>query len=363
MLAPLLAHCALLMAPTHPDPQPAPVRLAVLGLTHTHVHWLLGRPRDRGDVELVGVYEPNQDLARRYIDQHDLPRELHYTDVEAMLETTAPEAVCLFGTTAEHLEHTLLAAAQGLHVMVEKPLALDLDEARRMSEATRKAGVELLTNYETTWYPSNGAVAGVLVDENGIGTLRRAVFETGHPGPVEIGCNPEFLAWLLDPDQNGGGALVDFGCYGANLMTRWMDGRRPLRVSAITRQVKPGTYPRVDDDATITVDYGDAVCVIQASWCWPRNVKDMALFGTDGDLRTRGSEGLELRRGDGPVKEVDCPPLASESADPFAHFAAVVRGRVRANALSSLENNLIVMEILDAARESARSGRTVELPR
>jgi predicted dehydrogenase len=74
---------------------------------------------------------------------------------------------------------------------------------------------------------------------NAIGDIRKMVVHDGHQGPKEIGCSKDFLAWLTDPVKNGGGALTDFGCYGANLMTWMMEGKAPVAVTAVTRHIKP----------------------------------------------------------------------------------------------------------------------------
>ena len=70
------------------------------------------------------------------------------------------------------------------------------------------------------------------------------------------------MSWLTDPEKNGGGAVVDFGCYGANLMTWLQNGRKPIAVTAVTRNFKPDVYPKVDDDATIILEYEHATGVI-----------------------------------------------------------------------------------------------------
>ena len=337
-----------------------PVRVAVVGLTHTHVHWILGRAKDKGDIQIVGVYEPNEDLAKRYLKRHGFDMSLHFTDPETMLDKTKPQAVTLFGSICEHTGQTRLAAARGIHVMVEKPLAVSLEDARTMRDATREAGVHLLTNYETTWYASNTAAHQMAADGK-LGAIRRVVVNCGHPGPIEIGCNKEFLDWLTDPQESGGGALTDFGCYGANLMTWLMDNRRPDSVYAVTLQTKPDLYPDVDDDATIVLDYGDAVCVVQASWSWTSSRKDMAVYGTDASVETVGGDMLIVRQSEKDPTRRKAAALKPMQGDPFTHLAAVVRGATEPNALSSIENNMIVMEILDAAKRSAESGERITL--
>ena len=74
------------------------------------------------------------------------------------------------------------------------------------------------------------------------GEIRKMVAMDGHQGPKEINVQPEFLAWLTDPVKNGAGALFDFGCYGANLMTWLMDNQRPSKVTALAQTNKPQIY-------------------------------------------------------------------------------------------------------------------------
>ena len=161
-----------------------------------------------------------------------------------------------------------------------------------MIDLAEDAGILLLTNFETSWYASVRN-ARRIVETDGL-TIRRAVFRHGHKGPIEIGCSSEFLAWLTDPEQNGGGAITDFGCYGAVLMTWLMDGARPTSVHAVTQQLKPGLYPDVDDDATIVLTYPGATAVIQASWAWTHDNKAMDLHTESGSI-PRGQVGRAAR--------------------------------------------------------------------
>src|SRR5210317_2065675 len=138
--------------------------------------------------------------------------------------------------------------------MVEKPLASNYEEAKKIEALHLKYQTPVLTNYETSWYESTYETKK-MVDNGLLGSLTKMVFNTGHPGPQEIGCSTEFLEWLTDPIQNGGGALTDFGCYGANIATWFLEGQAPLRISCIAKQTKPDRYPDVDDDTTIILEY------------------------------------------------------------------------------------------------------------
>lgn len=336
-----------------------PFRIAIDGLTHTHVHWLLGRAKD-GDILIVGIAEKNRALAERYLKQYELPLSLLYPTLPELLQKVKPEAVAAFNSIYEHLATVQACAPRGIHVMVEKPLAVSMDHARQMEALARKHRVHLLTNYETTWYGSHYRAQALL---DTLGPVRKLVVHDGHPGPKEIGVNKEFLDWLTDPVQNGGGALTDFGCYGANLATWLLKGQRPSSVFAVTQQIKPEVYPKVDDEATIVLTYPKAQVIIQASWNWPYNRKDLEVYGTRG-YAVADREGLRLKPSpEAKESVVAVPPRPAPYHDPFAYLAAVVRGEVKMapTDLSALENNLLVVEILDAARRSAKEGRRIGL--
>ncbi len=360
----LCTFCSLFMqSQTSYNPKSSkPLKVGVVGLTHTHVHWILGRP-DRGDIKIVGIAEPNKELAKRYAKQHGFSMDIVYNTIEAMIQATQPEAVTAFGTIYDHLEVVQTCAPSGIHVMVEKPLAVNTAHALQMKVLAEKHKIHLLTNYETSWYASNHR-AYEMVQQGDIGDLRKVVVHDGHKGPIELGINQEFLDWLTDPVANGGGALPDFGCYGANLIVWLTKGQLPESVFAMTQTIKPDLYPRVEDEATILLKYPKMQGIIQASWNWPIARKDMEIYGKKGyifsdnrsDLRYRLSENAEE------VSE-KLEERAAPHNDPFALLAAVVNGKVTLPPydMSSLENNMIVVEILEAAKKSATTGKLISL--
>jgi predicted dehydrogenase len=343
--------------------QETPVRIAVAGMTHDHVAFILNRI-DKTDIKLVGLYEPNRELAERYARSYHVDPGLIYDDLGEMLDRVKPEAVAAFGSIYEHLAVVEACAPRGIHVMVEKPLAINMEHATRMRELANKYNIQLLTDYETSWYPSTAKSYQLVNDSNFVGSLRKVVVHDGHQGPKEIGCSWEFLSWLTDPVQNGGGAIIDFGCYGANLMTYLTRGQEPVSVTAVTRQFKPDVYPKVDDDATVIVSYPGSNCIIQASWNWPFGRKDMEIYGENGYIIAENNKDMRLKnRETGKEQSIQATShdmLVYE--DPFAYFAGVIRGKIIMTDydLYSLENNLIVVRILDAARESAKTGKAVE---
>jgi predicted dehydrogenase len=361
----LLIMSMLLFAPQLGRSQQQPLKVGVIGLTHSHVHWILGREH-YDDIQIVGIVEPNLELAQRYATQHGFDMALVYPTMEEMISATQPEAVTAFGTIYEHLAVVEMCAPKGIHVMVEKPLAVSLAHALQMEALAKKHNIHLLTNYETTWYASNHK-AYELLKKGSVGALRKVVVRDGHRGPVKIGVNKEFLDWLIHPVQNGGGALMDFGCYGVNLTTWLQEGKRPLSVTVVTQQLQAENNPEVEDEATIILTYDNSTALIQASWNWPIGRKDMEIYGLTGALYSDNGSVLRVRIAEGydgykeevlTVQEREMP-----LDDPFAFLEAVVRNKITLAPydLSSLENNMLVMEILDAANRSAKTKQTVLL--
>lgn len=344
------------------EPAAAPLKLAVAGLVHGHVGGFLRAAQKRADVQIVGVYEPDTEVQRRYAKEFGLAEALFFTDLPTMLDRTKPDAVSAFTSTYDHPLVVEAAAARRLPVMMEKPMAVSMAHARRIERAARSSGIAIVVNYETSWYPSHGAIARLVESRDTFGEIRKMVAMDGHEGPKEIGVQPEFFGWLTDPVKNGAGALFDFGCYGANLMTWVMGNQRPLSVTAVTQRNKPDIYPRVDDEASIVLRYPKAQGIIQASWNWPFGRKDFEVYGARGLAIATGGRGLRVRL-PGAAEEVRTPdPLPADEQNSLSYLTAVARGQRASTGLSSLENNMIVTEILEAARESARTGKTVTLP-
>jgi predicted dehydrogenase len=141
-----------------------------------------------------------------------------------------------------------------------------------------------------------------------------------------------------------------------------MDNQRPLKVTAIAQTDKPAIYPRVDDEATVLVEYPKAQGIIQASWNWPFSRKDFEVYGATGYAIATGGESLRLRLPGDKTEQARTPePRKPEERDSISYLCAIVRGQIKPSGLSALDNNVIVTEILEAARQSVRTGRTVEL--
>ena len=352
-------------------PADAPLRLGIVGLAHGHVSGFLnggalapaGGALHRSDVRIVGIAERNRELFDRYAKDFNLGADLYFSTIADMLSHAHPQAVLLFTSTFDHRTAVEECAKRGVHVLMEKPLAVSYKDALAMAAAARSGNIHVLVDYETTWYSSNKAVYS-LAQQGALGEIRKVVVHDGHRGPKEIHVQPEFFSWLTDPKLNGAGTLYDFGCYGADLMTWLMKGEAPQTVTAVTRQIKPDIYPAVDDEADVILAYPKAIAILQASWNWPFDRKDMEVYGQTGYAKTIRRDNLDVRQGgDKEARSMTAERLPQPYDDPLHYLAAVITEQVHEqDDLSSLKTNLVVSEILDAARRSAQSGRTIKLP-
>jgi predicted dehydrogenase len=341
-----------------PERAPAPLRVLIAGLAHGHAGGFL-RQAEPAIVQLIGVWESDDTVWEKYRKNPRLSGVTRHTNLNAALSVQGVEAVWAFTDTREHLAIVRTAAPRKLPVIVEKPLAVSWSDAAEMAALARRHGTLVLTNYETSWYPAFTEIREMLGTTGPLGPIRQIYAQAGHEGPVKIRVGPEFLAWLRDPVRAGGGALFDFGCYGANLATWWFGNRAPLAVSAQTSRFDPVNYPDCDDHAVINVVYPDAQVTIVGSWHWPYARKDVALYGERGSVITTNDRAYTLRAGKTPAEARDAK---AERRVPLRWFAATIRdGRDPVNDPSSLANNLIVMRILEAARRSAAEGRTIPL--
>jgi predicted dehydrogenase len=339
-----------------------PVRVVIVGLVHGHVKGFLRNLPQSKDATLVAIVEPDAALAAQYEKQYGLDHALFHTDLKETLRSTHPDAVLVYTTILDHRRVIEIAAKMGVSSMVEKPLSTTMEDALAIREAARQYHGHVLVNYETTWYASN-AEALQVASRGDLGDIRKVVVHDGHEGPKEIGVGPEWLPWLTDPKRNGAGALFDFGCYGADLVTVLMHGETPLSVTAVSQTDKPDIYPHVDDDSTIIVRYPKMQAVVMPSWNWSFSRKDMELYGTTGTITTVGPANVRIRRlRETEEKQSSSAALPAEQASSLAYLAAVLHGKVKDEGdLSALDTNLVVMQILDAARTSAATGRTVTL--
>lgn len=333
-----------------------------MGLVHGHVAGFLRDLPKHPNVELVGISEPDAALRQKFQQSTRLPESTFFATEKEMLQKTKPQAIVVYTAPADHLGAISIAAPMHVAAMVEKPLATTVPDAEAIAKLSAQYDVPVLTNYATTWFPANTAVYDT-VKQGKVGTVRKIVAYDGHRGPKEIGVSTEIFNWITDPLKNGGGAIVDFGCYGLDLATWLMNGEMPESVTAITQQLKPEIYTRVDDDATIILKYAHVQAVIMASWNWPIDRRDLAVYGSNGVVSAIRADGFRMQLINEKQDTVNpAPSLTAPQDNSLDYLTAVLTHKFTPKGdPTALDTNVKVVRLLAAARESAGSGKTVML--
>jgi predicted dehydrogenase len=349
-------------------------KIAVVSLLHAHVWLHLGTMLKGDKVKLVGVSETLPDLIARAtredvipqtqnITRPGVPQSLIYADWKKMIDETKPDIVWAFTPTNQHVDVVRYCAPKGVHVMVEKPLAATLKEALEIQALARRHRINVLTNFGSTWQASQYAIRAV-VEAGEIGPVWRLHSVTGHNGPGDPK-KSSFAAWLADPVQNGGGVLMDFGCY----MALWSLGikGRPDSVYATAQHMKPELFPHVEDNAVIILNYKDGVAILEASWDLPPAQRlGNEIYGMKGSIvgtSIRKLGGPPVPRGSqSPGEPIRIDPLPPERSEPIAYMVDRLRAGQPLDGPSALDINVAVQEVLEAAKISVKTGRAVTLP-
>lgn len=331
--------------------------IAVVGLVHSHVWGHLNEMVKGGPAKLVGVAESEPELVAE-AKKRGVADDLIYPDWKKMIDKVKPEIVWSFVENNRHREIVEYCAPRHIHVMFEKPLASTYKDALAIKEIAAKNGTYVLTNYQMAWWATNYA-AKAIADSGQLGEVWRIRGIVGHGGPGgPTGLNKYFFNWLTDPEKNGAGALVDFGCYNALWSLMYLG--RPETVYAQVNQLRPQEFPKVEDNATIVLHYPKGVAVLEGSWDLPRSFQDLEVFGRQGSVYMT-SQKVELRKGRGAAEEVAVKPLAPEAAQPIAAMVHAIETKTPPGGMTAIDLNAQVVEVIEAAKESIKTGRAVKL--
>ncbi len=351
----------LLLAAFQMYGQQAPqYKIAIIGLVHAHAWGHLPVILKGNSAKLVGISEPNPELVQA-AKQLGVADNLFYPDYTKMLEETKPDIVWAFVENNRHLEIAKACLPRHINLIFEKPLASTYADAKQIEALAAKYNVRVMTNYQMAWWPAN-YVAKDAVDAGKIGTIYRLHGIVGHGGPSSTGVkNKAFFDWLTDPVKNGGGALMDFGCYNA-LWSLWYLGM-PTSVYASVHHLRPERFPKVEDNATLVLNYPKAVGVFEGSWDLPRSMQDLEVFGRP-DGKEPGSvymthKGVELRQGRNQPEELPLTPLPEDANEPVAYMVSKIKANQPIEGMTAIGINVNVIRIIDLAKESVKTGRAV----
>ncbi len=359
----LLISVATLLTPSHIAAQTR-TRLAIVGLDHDHVWGLLKIIANEPDAELLAIADPHPELVEKA--KATAPAGVKFfSDYIIMLDEVRPDAVIVTTANNRHLEILRACAQRKIHFFTEKPMAASGADAREMERLASEAGVKLMVNYGNAW---SGATQDAItrIKHGEIGNVQKIIVQFGHAGPKEIGTSKYFTDWLYDPVRNGAGALMDFGCYGAD-WAMVLKGR-PERVYATSLKLKTEQHNAVEDDATVLLEYPDATAILMPSWDWPSGKGQAEIFGSKGSFLVRG-DGLlfqpakvetSVQNPDG--KPIEIRPVPPAARNGVAYFLYCIRNHRPIEGPVSPALNVGVNEIIDAAKESIRTNRAVAMP-
>src|SRR5271157_1089301 len=359
----LLVCLATLSTPSHIAAQ-ARTRLAIVGLDHDHVWGLLKIIANEPDAELVAIADPHSELVEKA--KATAPAGVKFfSDYIQMLDEVKPDAVIVTTANNRHLDILKACAKRKIHFFTEKPMAASGADAREMERLAREAGIKLMVNYWNAWA---GATQEALtrIKAGEIGNVQKIIVQFGHEGPKEIGTSQYFSDWLYDPAKNGAGALMDFGCYGAD-WAMVLKGR-PKRVYATSLKLKTEQHNAVEDDATVLLEYPDATAILMPSWDWSYGKGQAEIFGSKGSFLVRG-DGLLFQPAQGETSvqnpdgnRVETQPVPPAARNGVAYFLYCIRNDRPIEGPVSPVINVGVNEIIDAAKESIRNNRAVAMP-
>ncbi len=338
--------------------QAAKPTIAFVGLRHGHCWRQLENVKTQAHaIELVGIAESIPSLIAEAKALH--PDQYFTDDYKKLTKERKPDIVWAFVENNRHLEILEHMAPLGIHVIFEKPLASTFADAKRMRQLARKHDVQVMTNYQMAWWPTNQEIKRQ-ADAGAIGDVWRMHGIVGHGGPGNDGPRRSvFFGWLTDPVKNGAGALVDFGCYNA-LWALWIKGR-PESVYARVDRLQTERFPKVEDNSVMVLDYPDGVGVFEGSWDLPHSFQDLELFGRAGSLYMN-REGVSIRKGRrGEPEDLAPAKLSKKRLDPLLYIADVVSQGKRVDNIMALDINVGAVEILEAAKESIATGKPVKL--
>lgn len=337
-----------------------PLKIGILGLSHDHVWDNLPFLVSHEAMELVAAADPNEPLTARIATEYGCKT---YHSADELLNSGQLDAAYIFSSNAEGAELAIQAMKKRLHVLIEKPMAARLEQANRMVAAAEENAVKLVVNWPFAWWPQlQKALA--MVQDGAIGKVWAVKYRAAHAGPAELGCSEYFCNWLFDPELNGGGALMDYCCYGCVLSAALLG--LPESVTGMTGgQVKGGLS--VEDNALIAMKYPFGMSSAEGSWTQIGKLTSYttALYGTEGTILVEPRAGgrLYVATEDNPggteVPVLDPEPWLRNSAN---HFVHVIRSDAQPWTLCHPMHARNAQEMLEAGLRSSQTGRHQTLP-
>lgn len=354
-------------------------RARVVGISFDHMHMgdLLRMAQRHPGAEIAGIFDPDRARMAPAAAAYGIAPERLFTDLDACMEAARPDLAILCAATADHARYAERIAPYGAHLLVEKPFAASVGDARRMIAAMAPTRRLLAVNWPLAWVESH-VTAKRLIDEGAIGDLIEVHHYGGNRGPLyhladKVEVSPEEVerrkpaSWWYSRAA-GGGSLLDYLGYGATLGTWYMDGEAPLEVTCTVDET-PGI--EVDQHSIAVCRYARGLSKMETRWGtftdpWtiqPQPKCGFVLVGTDGTISSYDYEDhvtVQTRARPEPTP-VPADPLPEGRRDPIEYvLGCIERGEPLAGPLDPALS-LTAQRIVDTAARSAREKRTLGL--
>lgn len=304
-------------------------------------------------VEPVAVVNHRRESMAAFAADFSIPRQ--YLSVEDLLADGGVDALVVCTPNYLHAPQTIAALESGVHVMVEKPMAMNAAEAEAMVAASQRSGALLMVAHCWRFDPEVRWLRGQVE----AGRLGRIVRTKGYG--VHVNWGP--AGWFTQKQFAGGGALADMGIHALDTARFLLGDPQPVSVYA-----RVGTYYGdydMDDTGVLIVNWDNgAVSVIESGWWQPYADGPEAatqLYGTNGFGQVFPTRlvvgGQEMPSGFPPVRDPHCPQSMYD--DQMAYFVDCIR-QGRAPVPGGLEG-WVNMKFVDAAYQSSETGEVVTI--
>ncbi|MGI6368558.1 MAG: Gfo/Idh/MocA family protein [Anaerolineae bacterium] len=295
----------------------------------------------------------------------------YYADFYRMLIQEQLDIVIVTCENAQHPVVVEACAEAGVHVCVEKPMAMTLADGLRMVRACEANDTSMVINWPLTWQPA-ARKAKALIDEGLIGDVLEVKWRSGHTGPLGPGAahagvseasqpltGAERAATWWHQREAGGGSLLDFTSYGA-MVSRWYIGEPAVAAMAMRANLQ-SQYGNADDNAAVLVRFPRAMALLEGSWTtFAHGVPTGPIvYGTTGTLVVEGGAGPQVRleRGHGDTTIYPADPLPAGREDVAQELIHHLETGEPVHPTLDMRANLDYMAIIDAAARSADSAQ------
>jgi len=335
------------------------IRLAMLGtgsIAQSHA----GAAQSIADCEIVAVVNHRPESMAQFANAYNVPRQ--YATLDALIADGDIDAVIVGTPNALHAEQSIAALNAGIHVLLEKPMAMNATEARAILAASESSAALLQVAHCLRFIPDLEALRELIA----AGAIGDVVRTQGYGLHADWGPS----GWFTQRELSGGGALIDMGLHAIDAARFVLGDPAPRSVFARLGS-HYGDYD-VDDTGFIVIEWaGDAVSTVEFGWRQPHAegvVGSTHFYGREGYARLFPTRLTQTKTGRDTVERLPLP--AADISDLDSVFAVMYRAQLQ-HFLDCIESDsepspgaregCEIMRIVDAAYESSHRGQVMFL--